>query len=261
MGGILLDLVRVDINCDMGESFGAYSIGCDEQLMPLITSTNIACGFHAGDPLVMQRTVRLAREHGVKIGAHPGFRDLAGFGRRAMRLCPDEIYAETLYQIGSLRAICRVERMRIHHVKPHGALYNLACSESATAKAVASAVADFDKSLILFAPPGSCLHNEGVTAGLRVSCEVFGDRGYTSDGSLVARGQPGALLQDELAAEIQVVEMVLNQRVQAVDGSMVKVQADTICIHGDNLHAVSFLRRIRARLLAEGIRFAAPFTS
>jgi len=256
-----VDLLRVDLNCDMGESFGAFSVGSDEQLMPLVTSTNIACGFHAGDPMVMQRAVRLAREHGVKVGAHPGFRDLAGFGRRVMRLRPDEIYAETLYQIGSLRAICRVERMRIHHVKPHGALYNLACAESATAKAVSAAVADFDKSLILFALPGSYLHSEGVKAGLRVACEVFGDRGYNADGTLVARGQPGALLPDELAAEIQVMEMVLSQQVQAVDGSMVKVQADTICIHGDNVQAVSVVRRLRARLLAEGIQLRAPFTS
>lgn len=250
--------IRVDLNCDMGESFGAYTIGLDEQVMPLITSANIACGFHAGDPLVMQRTVRLAKQHGVAVGAHPGFRDLVGFGRRPMQCSPEEVYADVLYQVGALGAVCQAERVTMRHVKPHGALYNMACADLKLAQAVARAVADFDPGLILFALPGSCLQKAGEELGLTVACEVFADRAYNADGSLVPRSKPGAVLTDEEAATAQVRQMVLRGRVRAYTGEEIAVRADTVCVHGDNPHAVAFIRRIRQVLQADGVTLAAP---
>lgn len=250
--------IRVDLNCDMGESFGPYTIGVDELVMPLITSANIACGFHAGDPLVMRRTVRLARQHGVVVGAHPGFRDLVGFGRRPMQCSADEISGDVLYQIGALAAVCRVERVELNHVKPHGALYNMANRDPELARAVAGAVADFDPGLILFALPGSALQAAGEEAGLKVACEVFADRAYNPDGSLVARSRPGAVLADDLAAATQARKMVQAGRVTAITGEEVPVRADTICVHGDNPHAVAFIRRIRQELDGAGVTIAAP---
>lgn len=250
--------IRVDLNCDMGESFGAYTIGADELVMPLITSANIACGFHGGDPLVMRRTVRLAREHGVSVGAHPGFRDLVGFGRRPMQCSPDEVYADVLYQVGALGAVCRAERVAMRHVKPHGALYNMACAEPGLARAVADAVADYDPGLTLFALPGSALQKAGEERGLRVACEVFADRAYNADGSLVARSKPGAVLTDEEASTTQVRKMVLAGRVTAYTGEEIAVRADTVCVHGDNPHAIALIRRIRQALEAQGVLLASP---
>ncbi len=252
--------IRVDLNCDMGESFGAYSIGDDEAVMPLITSANIACGFHAGDPVVMRRTVRLAKQHGVKVGAHPGLRDLVGFGRRPMNCTPNELYGDVLYQLGALAAICRAEDVPIHHVKAHGALYNMANADRELAQAIAAAVADFDRNLVLFALPGSRLYEAGLAAGLRVACEVFGDRAYNEDGTLVSRRLPGAVLEDADAAEAQVRQMVLEGEVTAITGKRIPVKADTICVHGDNPHAVEFIKRIRERLVADGVTLAAPFS-
>ncbi len=250
--------IRVDLNCDMGESFGAYTIGADEMVMPLITSANIACGFHGGDPQVMRHTVRLAKEHGVAVGAHPGFRDLAGFGRRPMQCSPDEIYGDVLYQVGALAAVCRAERVELRHVKPHGALYNMANADAALARAIAQAVADFDPGLILFALPHSALYEAGRQAGLRVAGEVFADRAYNADGSLVNRSRPGAVLSDEKAAAMQARRMVLTGQVTAMSGEEIHVQADTICVHGDNPHAVAFIHRIREELQANGVLLAAP---
>ncbi len=250
--------IRVDLNCDMGESFGAYTIGADEMVMPLITSANIACGFHGGDPQVMRHTVRLAKEHGVAVGAHPGFRDLAGFGRRPMQCSPDEIYGDVLYQVGALAAVCRAERVELRHVKPHGALYNMANADAALARAIAQAVADFDPGLILFALPHSALYEAGRQAGLRVAGEVFADRAYNADGSLVNRSRPGAVLSDEKAAAMQARRMVLTGQVTAMSGEEIDVQADTICVHGDNPHAVAFIHRIREELQANGVLLAAP---
>lgn len=250
--------IRVDLNCDMGESFGAYTIGADAMVMPLITSANIACGFHGGDPLVMIRTVRLAREHGVAVGAHPGFRDLVGFGRRPMQCSPEEVYADVLYQIGALGAVCRAERVSMRHVKPHGALYNMACADPKLARAVARAVADYDPGLVLFALPGSDLQRAGTELGLKTAGEVFADRAYNADGSLVSRSKPGAVLTDEEAATTQVRKMVMAGRVTAYTGEEIAVRADTICVHGDNQHAVAFIRRIRQALQADGVRLAAP---
>ena len=250
--------MQVDLNCDMGESFGAYSIGADEQVMPLITSANIACGFHGGDPLVMRRTVRLAKQHLVAVGAHPGFRDLAGFGRRPMQCTPDEIYADVLYQIGALAAVCKAEGVPLRHVKPHGALYNMANKDLALASAIVAAVADLDPALLLFAQPGSALEQAGAAAGLRVIHEVFADRAYNADGSLVARSRPGAVLGDPAAVAAQACQMVRDGRVTAVTGEVVPVRAETICVHGDNPHAVAPIGRIRDELAAAGIRIAAP---
>ena len=250
--------LHVDLNCDMGESFGAYTIGADELVMPWITSANVACGFHGGDPLVMRRTVRLAKAHGVAVGAHPGFRDLAGFGRRPMQCTADEVYGDVLYQIGALAAVCRVEGVAMRHVKPHGALYNMANADPALARAIAQAVADFDPSLYLFALPGSALQKAGEQAGLRVACEVFADRAYNADGSLVNRSRPGAVLTDEEAAAMQARRMVLTGQVTALSGEEIPVRADTICVHGDNPHAVAFIRRIREELERQGVVLAAP---
>lgn len=251
----------VDLNCDMGESFGAYKIGADKAVMPLITSANIACGFHAGDPQVMRRTVRLAKAHGVSVGAHPGFRDLVGFGRRALDCSSDEIYADLLYQIGALAAICRAEGVPLHHVKPHGALYNLAGAKAEVARAVAAAVGDFDRDLVLFTLPGSALAQAGRDAGLRVAEEVFADRAYQADGSLSSRRLPGAVLTDPAAVVAQARQMVLEGQVRALTGEQVPVQADTICVHGDNPAAVALIQRIREGLVAEGVEFSAPLRS
>lgn len=251
--------VRVDLNCDMGESFGAYTIGADEQVMALITSANVACGFHGGDPQVMRRTVQMAKAHDVAVGAHPGFHDLVGFGRRPLQASPDEIYGDVLYQIGALAAFCRAERVDLHHVKPHGALYNMANRDPAMASAIARAVSHFDRNLLLYTLPHSALQRAGEEAGLRVACEVFADRAYRADGSLVPRSEPGAVLADEKAAAQQVQRMVLEGRVQAITGEEVAVQADTICVHGDNPHAIAFVRRLRTDLTAVGATLERPF--
>jgi UPF0271 protein len=253
--------VQVDLNCDMGESFGAYSIGADEAMMPLITSANIACGFHAGDPQVMIRTVQLAKQHGVSIGAHPGFRDLVGFGRREMNCTADELYADVLYQVGAMAAVCRSQHAKLHHVKAHGALYNMANASAEMSQAIASAVADVSRDLVLFALPDSHLQRAGVVAGLKVACEVFGDRAYNEDGTLVSRRRPGALHHDPEVAAAQVRQMVLEGTVTAITGKAVPVAAQTICVHGDNPHAVGIIKRIRERLTEGGVVLAAPYRS
>lgn len=247
----------VDLNCDLGESFGPYVIGADEAVMPMISSANIACGFHAGDPGVMRRTVRLAARHRVSVGAHPGFRDLAGFGRREMKCSPDEIYEDVLYQVGSLAAFCRAEGIVLNHVKPHGALYNLAAADRETARAIAAAAADFDRGLFLYAPPGSELEKAGQALGLGVVGEVFADRAYRTDGRLVSRDRPGAVLETPEAVEAQILEMVLEGKVVAADGQRIPVRAETICVHGDTPGAVDFILRVRGILERAGVEIAA----
>lgn len=248
--------MAVDLNCDMGESFGAYKLGLDEQVMPLITSANVACGFHAGDPVVMRRTVELAARHGVGVGAHVSFPDLVGFGRREMQLPPAELEADVLYQIGALAAFCRVAGASLRHVKPHGALYNMAQRDRAVADAVARAVAAYDRRLILFAQPHSAAAEAGVAAGLQVAFEVFADRAYTADGKLASRSLPGSVIHDPDAVAERALAMVRDGQVTALDGTVVPVQADTICVHGDTPGAVELIARIRSRLLAEGARIA-----
>jgi UPF0271 protein len=248
--------MRIDLNADMGESFGAYTIGADEQVMSNITSANVACGFHGGDPAVMRRTVRLAREAGVSVGAHPGFQDLAGFGRREMRVTPQEAEDIVLYQIGALAGIARSEGVRLRHVKPHGALYNMAVRDAALAGAIARAVRAFDPSLILFALPGTELARAGEASGLAVAAEGFADRSYEPDGSLTPRSRQGAVIHDTSSVVERAVRMAAEGRVTAADGSEILMRVQTICTHGDTPGAPELTRAIRAGLVRAGLTVA-----
>jgi UPF0271 protein len=225
--------MRIDINSDTGESFGAYTIGHDAGLFRSITSANVAAGFHAGDPSVLRATIRLAKTSGVAIGAHPGFPDLIGFGRRELNATPEEAEDLVLYQIAAVAGVAAAEGMKIQHVKPHGALFNMAVRNAELATAIARAVAAFDKNLILFGLPGSEILNAGRAAGLRVAAEVFADRAYEPDGSLASRRKPGAVIHDAAIVVARAVRMVREGIVVATDGSVVPLEADTICVHGD----------------------------
>ncbi|TKC04275.1 LamB/YcsF family protein [Pedobacter frigoris] len=243
-----------DLNCDMGESFGTWSLGNDAAIMPYISSVNIACGFHAGDPATMKKTVRLALEHGVAIGAHPGLSDLQGFGRREMKITAEEAYDMVVYQIGALAAIVKAEGAILHHVKPHGALYNMAAVKSELADAIAQAVHSVDEELILYGLSGSELIRSGQKLGLKVFSEVFADRTYQQDGTLTPRNLPGALITDHQESLKQVLKMVKEGKVISQQGSEVSIQADTICIHGDGATALDFAEKIYDRFKEEGIR-------
>ncbi len=243
----------VDLNCDMGEGFGAYRIGQDEEILPYITSANIACGFHAGDPGIMSRTVQLALKHEVAVGAHPGLQDLAGFGRREIKLSPREAYELTVYQVGALWGFVRAEGGVLRHVKPHGALYNMAAASAALAEAIAEAVYRIEPELILFGLAGSELIRAGNRSGLRTASEVFADRTYQSDGALTPRSRPDALVTDEQQALHQVLSMVQEGKVRSTDGRDVAITAETICLHGDGHHAVEFASAIRSSLESAGI--------
>lgn len=236
----------VDLNSDLGESFGAYSIGEDQDVLRLITSANIACGAHAGDPRVMDATVRACRELGVAVGAHPGFPDRVGFGRRTIDASPHEVETDVLYQIGALGAFAVANGAPLQHVKAHGALYNLAVIKPAVAAAIARAVVRFDPNLIFVAPAGSALEHAGTEAGLTVAREAFADRGYNPDGTLVSRSLPGAVIADARAAAERAVRMVKEHSVETVDGGSISIEVDTICVHGDNPHAVEILRAIHS---------------
>ena len=246
-------MARVDLNSDLGESFGRYKLGLDDQVIPLVTSVNVACGMHAGDPVVMRRTVKFAAEAGVAIGAHPGYPDLQGFGRRDLALPPDEAYAFVLYQVGALAGFCRAEGVKLAHVKPHGQLYNRAAVDAPFAAAIAQAVADFDPSLTLVALAGGELARAGKEAGLRVAQEFFADRNYTDEGTLVPRSQANATIADEKFAVERVVRVVREGTIESATGKTIEVAADTICVHGDNAHALEFARDIREALTAAGI--------
>ncbi len=237
----------------MGESFGPYTIGADAELMNYITSANIACGAHAGDPNVMDRTVKLAKKHGVGVGAHPGFPDLAGFGRRMIDFSPNEIYQMVVYQIGGLQAFCTIHDVKIQHVKPHGALYNLAARDKEAAGAIAKAVYDVDSTLLLYGLAGGELLTAGRKLGLRVASEVFADRTYQHDGSLTPRREAGALIDNVDDAVAQVEKMVHDGAVEAVDGDFVGIAADTVCVHGDGGNAVTFAKRLHGALRDSGI--------
>lgn len=245
--------VSIDLNCDLGESFGAYTLGRDAEILPYVTSANIACGFHAGDPSVMQRTVKLALEAGVAIGAHPGLPDLAGFGRRAIDVSASEVYAMTVYQIGALDAFVRAEGGTLKHVKPHGALYNMAAARADLAEAVAEAVYRVNPALTLFGLANSESTRAAERIGLRVAHEAFADRGYLADGSLVPRGLPGALIADAKTAAARVVRIVLEGRVSTPDSEDVELLADTICLHGDGEHALTFAREIAEACRTAGV--------
>jgi UPF0271 protein len=250
-------MAKVDLNSDLGESFGAYTLGMDERVLAVISSANIACGFHAGDPEVMGKTVRLALENNVALGAHPGLPDLVGFGRRNIAITPKEAYAMMVYQIGALAAFVKAEGARMQHVKPHGALYNMAAADEKLAEAVAEAVYKVDGELILFGLSGSWMIQKARALGLRVAEEVFADRTYQKDGSLTPRRQPGAMIASEEDALAQVLGMVKNGTVKTLSGETVSIQADTICVHGDGEHALEFSRKIKERLIAEGVAVSA----
>ena len=252
---------QIDLNCDLGESFGAWTMGADAAVMPYISSANIACGFHAGDPDTMRRTVDLALRAKVAIGAHVSLPDLAGFGRREMRVTANEAHAMTIYQIGALAAFVRAAGSYLGHVKPHGALYNMAARDARLAAAIARAVHDFDPSLFLFGLANSALIDAGLAAGIPVAAEAFADRRYRADGSLQPRREPDAVIQEGDEAIAQAMAMAREGQVRAVDGSIVALQADTLCVHGDGEHAVAFARRLRAALEAADIGIAAPHAS
>ncbi|KXZ15618.1 LamB/YcsF family protein [Bacillus nakamurai] len=250
-------MFQIDVNCDLGESFGAYRIGLDEDILEFVTSANIACGFHAGDPGVMRKTAALAAEKGVKIGAHPGLPDLQGFGRRPIAISPDEAYDMTIYQIGALSGFLKAEGISMQHVKPHGALYNMAAIDHKLSEAIAKAVYRFDPELILFGLAGSELIKAGEQIGLQTASEVFADRTYQADGTLTPRSQPDALIQDDSKAVKQVIQMVKDGTVTSQQGQAVRLQADTVCIHGDGAHALTFAKTIRKELQAAGIHISA----
>jgi UPF0271 protein len=243
----------MDLNSDLGEAFGAWTLGDDAALMPVITSANVACGFHAGDPGVMRRTVALARRHGVAVGAHPGFQDLAGFGRREMHCSPREVEDLVVYQVGALAAIAAAQGVRLQHVKAHGALYNMACIDEGLASAIARATAAVDRSLILFGLPGSALLRAGRHEGLRVAAEVFADRAYQSNGTLVPRSLDGSVIHDRDEVVSRAVRMARDRTVLSIEGAVVPLEADTLCIHGDTPGAAELARAIRAALEANGV--------
>ncbi|HEX8849077.1 MAG TPA: 5-oxoprolinase subunit PxpA [Gemmatimonadaceae bacterium] len=251
-------MITVDLNCDCGESFGAWRHGDDEALLAHVTSANVACGFHAGDPGVMRRTVEIAMRNGVAVGAHPGFPDLVGFGRRNIDASAEEIHDMVVYQIGALAAVAAARGATLRHVKPHGALYNMAATRPALAASIARAVRDVDPRLVLFGLAGSALVTAGRDAGLAVAEEVFADRRYSAQGTLVPRGEPGAVIESPEAAVRQAVRMVREGVVESIDGREIALRADTICIHGDTPGAGEHARRLRAALHEAGIELRAP---
>jgi len=243
----------VDLNSDLGESFGAWTMGDDDALLSVVTSANVACGFHAGDPATMFATCRTAAERGVAVGAHVSYRDLAGFGRRSMEVPADELRAETLYQLAALDGIARVAGTRVSYVKPHGALYNRIVRDTAQARAVAEAVAAFDPSLALLGLAGSEIEREAGAAGLRFVREAFVDRAYRADGTLVPRSEPGAVLHGDDDIAERALRLVTEGRVIAADGTDIPVEVDSLCVHGDSPDAVVMARAVRRRLDEAGI--------
>ena len=245
--------MRIDINSDVGESFGAYQIGHDAGLMRSITSANVAAGFHAGDPSVLRQTIRTAKAHGVAVGAHPGFPDLVGFGRRELNVTPREAEDFVLYQVAAVAGVAAAEGVALQHVKPHGALFNMAVHNAELASAIARGVAAFDKRLILFGLPGSEILKAGLAAGLPVAAEVFADRAYEPDGTLASRKKPGTVIHDAETVVARAVRMVTEKNVVAIDGSVVALEVDTICVHGDTPGSDDLAARIRAGLEKAGV--------
>lgn len=249
-------MAMVDLNCDMGESFGTYKLGLDSEVAEFISSANVACGFHASDPIVMSNTVKILKENNVRIGAHPGFPDLVGFGRRNMSVSPTEAKAYVQYQIGALSAFCKANKLPLQHVKPHGALYNMAGKDYALSKAVCEGIAEIDSSLILLGLSGSQMLKAAADTGLRCAKEVFADRAYEEDGSLVARTKDDAMIVNEDEAITRVIGMVKHGKVKALTGKEIEIQADSVCVHGDGVKALEFVKKIRAALISEGVKIA-----
>lgn len=246
----------IDLNCDMGESYGVYTLGRDSEVIRFVTSANIACGFHAGDPRVMSRTVELATAHGVSVGAHPGFPDRLGFGRRQMDCSPDEIRDDVIYQVGALRAFCDVHGVKLQHVKPHGSLYTVAAADESLLRTLAQAIAAVDPKLLLVtlaAGNREYLAQIGREEGIQIVFEAFPDRAYTADGALVSRKLPGAVIHDPREAAERAVRMVKEGRVIAIDGSSIPMDAQTLCIHGDTPTSLELARLVRESLTREGV--------
>ncbi|GAA1981875.1 5-oxoprolinase subunit PxpA [Isoptericola halotolerans] len=249
---------RIDLNSDLGEGFGRWELGDDDRMLDVVSSANVACGFHAGDPATMRRTVRGAARRGVAIGAHVSYRDLAGFGRRAMDVPSDDLRADVVYQLGALQAFATAEGARVRYVKPHGALYHAAATDERVARDVAVAVAGVDPTLVLLGLPGSVALSAAAEAGLATATEAFADRAYTPAGTLVPRGEPGSVLDDADAVAARVLRLVTTGTVTAVDGTEVRVPADSVCVHGDTPGAVAMAQRVREVLAAQGVELR-PF--
>lgn len=250
-------MLKVDLNCDLGESFGNYTLGLDGEVIKFVSSANVACGFHASDPLVMQKTVKMAKAAGVAVGAHPGYPDLVGFGRRNLNVQPAELKAMVQYQIGALKAFCQAEKIGLQHVKPHGAMYNMAAKDEKLAFAIAEGIAEIDPSLILLGLSGREMLKAAEKLGLKAKKEVFADRAYEEDGTLVARTKPGAMILNEDEAIERVLGMIKFGKVKAVTGREIGIEADSVCVHGDSPKALEFVKKINAALSGEGICVAA----
>ncbi|MEM3703382.1 MAG: 5-oxoprolinase subunit PxpA [Candidatus Bathyarchaeia archaeon] len=250
--------LKIDINCDLGESYGAFKIGSDKEIMPYITSANIACGFHAGDPLTIAETIKLAKKHGVAVGAHPGYPDLLGFGRREMRLTLEEIKNYTIYQVSALQGFTKITGLNLQHVKPHGALYNTAVKDEETSMGIAEAVKALDKNLIIFAPPKSALAKIAADAGLRVAYEFFADRAYNPDGSLVSRKQPNSIITKPSIVLERTIKVIKEGKVLAVNGEVITLgKVHTICVHGDTPTAIKLTETLRKELVKSGVEVTA----
>lgn len=246
-------IYQVDLNSDLGESFGPWKMGMDKEVLSHVTSANIACGWHAGDPLVMDKTLGLCKEAGVAAGAHPGYPDLMGFGRRNLAASPAEVKAYVKYQLGAFAAFARTKGVRIQHVKPHGAMYNMAGKDIKLARAIAEAVAEHDKDICLLALAGSKMLDAAQEIGLRAASEVFADRAYEEDGSLVARSKEGSMIEDEEEAIERMTRVIKTGKIRAITGKDIDIRCDSICVHGDGEKALAFVRRIRDRLTENGI--------
>lgn len=249
---------RVDLNADLGESFGPYTYGADRDLLSLVTSANVACGFHGGDPEVMHRAVALAKQRGVAVGAHPGYRDREGFGRRYLAMTPGAVTDSLLYQIGALESFCRAEGTRVAYVKPHGALYNAAAKEESLAQAIVEGLVQYGGGLTLLCPAGSAMERAAEKRGVPTAREFFADRGYEEDGSLVSRSQPGAVITDPEEVCARVLQAVREGTVTTRTGGLLSVKFDSICLHGDNPSAVELAKKIRASLVEAGVQLL-PF--
>lgn len=255
-----MPMSTIDLNSDVGESFGNYKLGLDEEVIPFISSANVACGYHAGDPAVMRQTVALARRHGVALGAHPGLLDLVGFGRRSMDMTLEEIKDLVTYQIGALQAVAALQGARLQHVKPHGALYNMAVKNPDIWDAVAEVMAGLDDRMILFVLAGDRSELESIARrrGIRMAFEFFADRAYNLDGTLVSRKLAGAVLHDNDVVAAKVLKFVREGRVNTINGSDITLKAETICVHGDNPKALSLVKKIRETLNTAGVTVKPP---
>jgi UPF0271 protein len=246
--------IRIDINCDLGESYGEFNVGNDAEIMPHITSANVACGFHAGDPVTMAQTINLAKKHKVAVGAHPGFPDLMGFGRREMQLTSEEAKNYVIYQISALQGFAKAANLNLQHVKPHGALYNMAVKDEKLSKAIAEAAKAVDNNLIVFAPSNSTLARVAAKNGLRVAYEFFADRAYNSDGSLVSRKQSNAIVHEPKVVAERVARAVSERTVSAVNGEVVNLgEVHTVCVHGDTPNSAELAKNLKKGLVKKGI--------